>query len=517
MSMREAPGRRLEWIDTRIEIHFSNFLFIDRQYRSHSVLRRIFSLARMHHYQSLLIEELSEDTCPLLAEENAALSVRKLDYQGSTTHRLSFWRCLPDSPTKPEDFVGYAVFKSDRFNGSPLPLDYIFEAVMPPVRLEGQNNFVHCRRNYAVETAAGTQTVNGVLYAQQNDLTFVCAHVSMRSALACLLPEGDISYARMNALAGVDHQTNRVGEGGRGLGPPALEAILAGLAIPYEKVIHEPSRNHHLQTEFQRDLYGIIESGGPALIGFELGGPNAGSQGAGRHLVPVIGHTFNDDAWVPDAQRSYFGGTLGYFSSESWLSSYVLHDDNFGPYYCLPRHFLKNANFRLMLGLKRHFTAVSAIEAEAVGLNVFNIIAGAIPGIGQAWYDRFIVYSNQRLLVLRSLLVEKAAYIRHLREMRCWDNTALEEAIVNRLERLLPDRFWMIEASAQELFTASRRKFGEVLLSCTTPLSLPLNMSILQAARLPGLVLTFDSGGGLEALDSQLQGHTPIFSAEANA
>ncbi len=52
MSMRAAPGRRLDWIDTRIEAHFSNFLFIDRRYRSHSVLRRLFSLARLHGYQS---------------------------------------------------------------------------------------------------------------------------------------------------------------------------------------------------------------------------------------------------------------------------------------------------------------------------------------------------------------------------------------------------------------------------------------------------------------------------------
>lgn len=101
MNFRVALGRRLDWLDTRIESGFSNFLFIDRRYRSHPVLRRVFSLARMHGYQSLLIEELEESSCQLLAEENVALRLRRADYKDSTTHRLSFWRCAPDAPSIP--------------------------------------------------------------------------------------------------------------------------------------------------------------------------------------------------------------------------------------------------------------------------------------------------------------------------------------------------------------------------------------------------------------------------------
>jgi len=511
MNLRAAPGKKLEWLDTRIESGFSNFLFIDRNYRSHPVLRRIFSLARLLNYQSLLIEELAENTCQLLTEENATLRLRRPDYEGSTTHRLSFWHCLPDQPAAPSDFIGYAIFKSDRFTGLLRPQDHIYESVMPPIRLAEQNNFIHCRRTYAVQTAAGGQSVSGVLYAQQNDLTFVCAHVAMRTALACLLPDGDISYARMNGLVGVDHQARLVGEGA-GLSPDDLEAILTGLGITHEKIIHEPSQGLDLPTEFQRDLYGFIESGCPALVGFELEDPNPGPDGSPRHIVPIIGHTFNDDAWVPDAQRSYFGSQLRYFSSESWLSSYVLHDDNFGPYYCLPRHFLKKDNFRIILGLQRQATAFGASDAEAVGFDFLQAIAKNTPSIGQDWYDRFTIYSRQGLLVLRSLLVERAAYVRHLQEMRSWEGNPLEAAVISRLENHLPERFWMIEASAQELFTASRRKFGELLLSCTTPLPRPLNLTPMLAARLPGMLL-ISQPGGLATMTSQLQGHTPIFIA----
>lgn len=512
MDFRAATGRRIDWIDTRIEGGFSNFLFIDRQYRSHPVLRRIFSLARQMGFQSLLIEEILENNCQLLAEESASLSLRRSDFSGSITHRLSFWRCLPDHPTSPTDFIGYAIFKSDSFAGLPRPTDHIFEAVMPSGRSEAQNNFIHCSRTYTVQTAVSAQTVTGVLYAQQNDLTFVCAHVAMRTALSVLLPDADISYARMNGLAGVDHQSRLVGNGA-GLSPDDLERILKGLSVPYEKIVHEPNQGLNLPTEFQRDLYGFIESGCPALVGFELDDPNPGPDGSPRHIVPIIGHTFNDDAWVPDAQRSYFGNQLRYFSSESWLSSYVLHDDNFGPYYCLPRHFLKKDNFRIILGLQRQATAFSASDAEAVGFDFLHAIARTTPSIGQDWYDRFTVFARQGLLVLRAMLVERAAYIRHLREIRSWEGVPLEEDIISRMQNHLPERFWMIEASAQELYTASRRKFGELLLSCTLPLPRPLNLSVMLAARLPGVLLSLQQGG-LATHPVQLQGHTPIFTSQ---
>jgi hypothetical protein len=409
MSMRSAPGKRLDWIDTRIEEKFSNFSFIDKHYRSHSVLRRIFSQAQQHKYQALLIEELSSTTCPLLAEEDAALRLRMADFKGSITHRLSFWNCPPDHPTA-GSFLGYVIFKSDYFSKRKHPMDHIYEAVLPPMRLPTHNNFIHCQRTYAVNTVAGVQHVSGVLYAQQNGLTHVSPHVALRTALACVLPDGDVSYAHMNQLAGIDHQQHKVGEGAHGLGGAAIEEILRGLAVPYEKVVHEPALNLHLQTEFQRDIYGSIESGCPALVGFELEDTHAGPSGRERHLVPVIGHTFNDDAWVPEAQRYYFGGNLGYYSSESWLSSYVLHDDNFGPYYCLPRHFLKKDNFRLVLGLKRYPTAFSASEAEHMGLVLLKAFALATSLVAQGdWYVRFAVYSKENLLVLRSQLMQKCA------------------------------------------------------------------------------------------------------------
>lgn len=66
MDFRHVPGKRIQWLDTGIDKGFSNFLFIDRDYGSNPVLRRIFSLARKHDYQSLVVDEIGENECASL-------------------------------------------------------------------------------------------------------------------------------------------------------------------------------------------------------------------------------------------------------------------------------------------------------------------------------------------------------------------------------------------------------------------------------------------------------------------
>jgi hypothetical protein len=511
MNFRQAIGKQFQQLDTGIERNFSNFLFVDQHYSSHPVLRRIFSLARKLKYQSLLIEQITEADCALLAAENKALAVRRPDFQRSEVHRISFFSSPTNqAPTQP-DFIGYVIFKQDFLSGQSLPRVHVFESVMPPFRQIEHNNFIHCQRHYEVNTSLGKFSVTGILYAQQNDLTIVCAHVGLRTALACLLTDGDITYERMNALAGIDHKTRQVGSGVGGLEPADMENILNGLNLLFDKVVHEPSQALILPTEYQRDLYGAIESGFPALVGFELDDPKAGASGGPRHVIPVFGHTFNEDTWMPQAQRAYFGGLQSYFPSENWLSTFVVHDDNFGPYLCLPRHFLKKESFRLMYGLKSCPTTFNAVQAEAIGFAFFDAIVKGRPRTGNDWYARFAVFTQQGWLVLRTLLTKKADYLKHIEEIQAWDGMTLEPDIVQKFRDHLPPIFWMIEASAPELFNSSRRKFGELLLPWDKSLPKPLNDSLLLAARLPGLIYFRPGKLQLEVRPTRLKGHTLLF------
>src|SRR5690606_35690058 len=126
--------------------------------------------------------------------------------------------------------------------------------------------------------------------------------------------------------------------------------VLHGLGLPPQTSVHEPGQLELPPgLEFQRLLYDFIESGRPALLGFELA-PHPTSGERSRHVVPIFGHTFNEDLWVPEAERHYFAHTRASSPAESWLSIYLAHDDIFGPSVCLPRHYLGRDQFRLLIG-----------------------------------------------------------------------------------------------------------------------------------------------------------------------
>ncbi len=514
MNFRQAPGKDPEWVSTSTAEGFSNFLFVDDRFASSTVLRRILSLARRLEYASMLIEKIEEADCKLLEEENKALRTRQPDYTGSEVWRITFWRTPKEKPSQ-DGLIGYAVVKRDYYK-SKDPYQHIYECVIKQYRETKHNNFVHCNRDYKIHAAGAEYNLSGTIYAQQNNVTFVCAHVALRSVLACVLPAADITYAEINGLIGIDHVNRTVGYG-VGLGPDDIEIVLKALNINFRKTIHEPNKNVDLPGEYQRNIYGFIESGAPALMGFELDTQlPAGKTTQPRHMIPVLGHTFNEDGWVAEAQRHYFGqNSLGYFSSESWLSTYVVHDDNFGPYLCLPRHFLQKKHFRIILGVHKYPTESDAVSIETLGFAyLIGVSSGSNP-ISNRWYNRFALYAKNGVLVLRTLLVQKQQYLAHLADLDCFGGVTLEQDCIDALRNKLPEHFWMVEASAQELYSSTRRKFGEVLISATTKIPSPPDLTLLIAARLPGVVYT-RGAQQLEATPTKVEGHTQLFSFSSN-
>jgi hypothetical protein len=213
-------------------------------------MRRIFSIARKHGFQSLLIEELNESNCERIAADNADLSKRQPDFTHATIRRYSFFKNRFDAVPSQQDFIGCVIFRSDFFSGLAQPQSHVYEALIASSRGIQENNFIHCARTYDFNNVLGRFSQRGVLYARQNNKTFVCAHVALRTAIATMLPEGDITYQRINQLAGVDHASVQVGQG-RGLSPGEMENVLKGLNIHYKKHIHEPSQGLNLPTDYQ--------------------------------------------------------------------------------------------------------------------------------------------------------------------------------------------------------------------------------------------------------------------------
>jgi hypothetical protein len=505
VDFRSAPGRSARWHDASGT--FSNFEFLDRGFGSHAILRRIFSLARKLRFGGFFEEAIHETDCGGLALENQALRAFRPTFRSSNVTRFTFFS---GQQAEPGRLLGYAVFKLDRFaDGSSR--GHVFEAVFPPPRGPRENNFVHCGRGYEVRTPVGPLSVQGVLYAQQNDATFVCAHVALRTILASLLPSGDTTYAEINRHAGLDHASGDTTDGrGRGLSPEQLEAVLRGHGLSTRRDVHEPGGVELPPgLEFQRLLYDFIESGRPALLGFELS-PDPNSGQSARHAIPVFGHTFNEDLWVPEAERAYFAHNRGYFPSESWLSSYLAHDDNFGPYLCLPRHYLGRAQFRVLVGSHPAEVLLPAAEAEALAFDVANALADHLPPGASPWFERFRAFARAGLLVLRAQTVAAADYRAHLAALSDREGQTLETATLEHLVAGLPSRVWLIEISAPELFPSTRAKFGEVLVDAAAASP----DQALLALRLPG-VAARPHDGQLSLVSSRLGGHTPLFTQPA--
>jgi hypothetical protein len=151
-----------------------------------------------------------------------------------------------------------------------------------------------------------------------------------------------------------------------------------------------------------------------------------------------------------------------------------------------------------------------AAEAEAIGLTYIGAIAGTVRSAVVDWYNRFVIFWRSGWLVLRTILVGKTDYISHLNGLRDWDDKSLEPECIGVLDNCLPEKFWLVEASAMELFASSRRKFGEVLLAADKTMPKPLDTSLLIAGRLPGMYF-INQVSRLHLKETELKGHSALF------
>ena len=99
-------------------------------------------------------------------------------------------------------------------------------------------------------------------------------------------------------------------------------------------------------------------------------------------------------------------------------------------------------------------------------------------------------------------MVDKADYLRR---------SQLEQSYKDRIDQQLPETFWMVEVSCQELFSATRAKFGEVLLSCATVDAEFNGVAQPLAFRLPGVV--HFEGNSLPT-STAITEYTPLFAQE---
>ena len=502
----------------------SNFDFIDNEFGGLSSLRRVMSQVRQHKGRTMAWEEIqtSED----LKQENEDILLRYHNFKPLRTIRLSFYTksflTLKGLVSAKDSFLGYVIIRQI---ANPK-ITWIFESVLKPSR--EINNFIRGEQEWTCVIGNFKFRIKGYLYAQQNGISNVCAHVALRTA-ACRFRQGDMTYREMNDIIGVDHRNRIVGKG-KGLSTRDMIKVLDAAGAYCMVRDYTVPKKKDYKLPFQKILYGSIESGFPAIVVFQMA-----NEPIVCHAIPVFGHTFNEDAWVHRAESDYFkvGPSTRYISSESWVSMYIAHDDNWGSNFCVPRNYLHTRRYckkrnkgcimdsgcvRYVIGTFPKEVRVNALQAEVIGADYLLTILKSKKLLTHqhAWGQRLRSYFRKKQIVLRPILVKKKEYIEHLNKIGDWERRKLGFQLQIRDDEWI----WIVELSIPELFSANRRKVGEVILRAEHKPLYHRDFENFLIARIPGYFAIYVSGGAknpsYEFRPCGLKSHVELYGCEDN-
>lgn len=508
---------------------FSSFDFIDRHFAASLAIRRCFSLARSNQdCKTLTIEKIGE--MGLLLDENDDLRNRGC-FTATDIYRLGFWT-VPISDNKDfqkvsgDSLYGYAIIKCDGRSQDQARW-YVFESVFR--KYDHPHNCVSDPATYTVNIGSKLFEIPGVLYCQQNGITKACAHVALRSLLSRILPSRDVSYADINAIAaplaigGANYY-----DPARGLSADQMRAVLNHFGVAYldiDYTVGEKSPGESPMRKFlpyQKLVYSGVESGYGAMVGFNMPNPNDPLKPF-RHIIPFYGHTFNKDTWVSDAEPCYFsfkGG--GYIPSESWTSSFIGHDDNFGCNFCVPRLYITPSQADYVIELLHQDVRFNGLKAELAAISILPELVKFLDK-ENVWQRRLegAFKSPVAQVILRSVCITPKQYFAHLSQLEDWLGNSEDNRLVEGWASTpsWPAKMWVVEVSLPQLFPANERKIGEIVLDATTDFDMSRKipaLSTLMFARLPGsyflqdVANASDGGLNLHVWNSCIQSHVPV-------
>ncbi len=442
------------------------------------------------------IREENEDIAGLFPGFSQSISVRFSFFRRSLSN-LSALGSLDNS-----DFLGYVILKRDCLPDETEKIR-VYESVIQASR--HPNNCIRGMPDWHCCIAGEEYTIKGYVYAQQNGWTNCCSHVAITTVLSAQQKE-QMSYRRMNSIVEPGRRergiTDRPGDG---LYFPEIVQILESAGLKCYPVDYSKPSDMALRLPYQRLIYGSVESGYPAIIVLKM------PDSAICHAIPVFGHTFNEDTWVPSAECSYFSiGRQAYIPSESWVSMYIVHDDNWGSNLCIPRHYLKSRAYDgndhsqphplelnlvdSVIGTLPSGVKLNSIQAEGLAVDCLRQLLPSLVelfegGSPNYWIRQFLLYAIDNRLILRAVLLKREEYVAHLMTMSDWARDRLGGGtlgeIVEGFKSVEDELFWLVEISIPELFQTNRRKLGEVVIRSQKEFDANSILTSLLFVRLP--------------------------------
>ena len=509
---------------SRLEIHdirrpFSNFQFLEDFSFEGYPIRRLLSQARSRGCETLVVESI--DATGTALEENEEISRFFPDHDMPDLRRVSFWRSAFSTSSAldlqdPQACLGYAILKRDVVASIGRDRWHVFESILETPNRD--HNFHPCTKTFQFRVGERVLSVNGVVFCQQNSLNKACAQVGLRSMCSTYLGDTSLSFNRINQIAfdGVPTPTPW-----KGLTLQQIERVFDELDIPHFSLDYASNSDDIRQLlPYQKLLYSGLESGAGAMLVFSMSGSGAGSV---MHIIPFFGHTFNEDSWPPVAEGAYFkvGEAIRYIPSEQWMSSFVVHDDNFGSNLCIPKAYVQAGNAQYAVVLLPRNYQYGGIYAEVAAADYFYTILPKLEAGSNPWRRRLLKHVDDQTLVLRTVPIGKDQYLQHVTAMDDWEFRKEDKETIRALASIMHERMWMIEVSIPDLFPANKRKIGEILLSAEKPFTTANDFSLFVLARFPESYLFFDrldAASGLpmfSEVPSSLLSHTRLFSQKS--
>jgi len=500
-----------------------------------SAFHRLCSLMRKMDVRTAVVEDISSSFAEIAAE-GKALNTYFGQHIEIKAHRITFLAeeviALDSLPkVKNDNFLSSSIiinFKDPKKDWN----SYLFSAIVTIPKIKNDpklgdvpllNNFIHIRRKFKREVIITEEkkiefTITGSFFCQQNSVTSVCAHASLCMTLNNMeIQEELITPEDINEIIGVDHKTSKFGpEGEARFTDKEIKKVLSQYALTYELLNFFENPN----IGYNEYIYRYIESRCPVLLIFT-------TDVTTSHVVPILGHTLNSDMWRPEAETAYSpaASRLDAFKSASeWVDHFIIHDDNFGMYLCLPVDALKRVTLpKYDPTFRAHYAVVvkpsdvttPSREAEnASAIITYDLLqwrkkTGAPL---DTWADRLLErMSHGRPIVIRTFLVKKEDYIYSLKE-RDFENNSFSAEDKQILVKDLPDRFWLSEITLPYLYTANKNKIIDCFYGCNYPESktdIDIYDRWLQI-RFPFVLVRHDPSGTPSISELSVKSHYPL-------
>jgi hypothetical protein len=361
----------------------------------------------------------------------------------------------------------------------PLPAnnaDVEAEVIISPIT----NCYVHNTRLFHThigpEAEAREFKFIGSFFTQQNNLTHVCAHAALRTAINSSPEFGaqKLTNKAINDILGIDFSSPETSVGSckatapnakTGLTSKEIEKVAASLG----GTVDVANFTEKADIEYDQYIYPVLESGYPVILGVE--GWDIRESRAMAHVVAVIGHTLNSDRWNPQARGGYGSFPLEpYIPVTAWCDHFVVSDDNFGMFVTMPsdmiRNFLnptKNPSLHASMAITilPKGVKLSGYVAEEVAVKYAKALIKFTEISPKPVWLTYLKQHQERL-ICRTILVKAKEYRVHLKEIARAKNTEISSDQRKKINSL-SGYIWVSEISLPNIYDGNKHKLGDVI------------------------------------------------------